>query len=161
MKMILRTFFVIGILGIIGCEQENQKSLDNNAVDTAAILKSIDSLGAVVQKAHTTGDAKLLASTWAKDGIFFNCGSEPVRGRDAIVAAITNMPALPPGSNMTVHPLEIEVLGRDWVYVSGVDSLKTATTGAQDQGVKTLSFSVIVKRTDEGWQTYRETLSPN
>lgn len=161
MKQNIGIILLTCVLAIVGCKNQNGKSTDHNKIDTTAILRSIDSLGAVVQKAHTTGDKKLLASTWAEDGIFINCQSEPVRGRDAIVTALTNMPPLPPGSNMTVHPLEIQVLSKDWAYVFGVDSLKIAMPGATTPVVSTMSFLVIVKKTKEGWQTYRETLSPN
>ena len=74
------------VLGIMGCQDQNEKFIALNDVDTTAILKSIDSLGAVVQIAHTAGDNKLLASTWAVDGIFINCESPPVNEGSKIFA---------------------------------------------------------------------------
>lgn len=161
MKQNIGIILLACVLGMVCCKNQHGNNTDHYAVDTTAILKSIDSLGAVVQKAHTTGDKKLLASTWAEDGIFINCQNEPIKGRDAIVTALTNMPPLPPGSNMTVHPLEIQVLSKDWAYILGVDSLKIAMPGSTTPVVNTMSFLVIVKKTKEGWQTYRETLSAN
>jgi uncharacterized protein (TIGR02246 family) len=115
----------------------------------------------MVQKAHDTKDSKLLASTWAKDGILTIAGSPPIRGRDPIVSAIGNMPPLPPGGKMTIHPIEVQVLSSEWAYVFGIDSLKYTPRGATEQVNKTSTFFVLVRKTPEGWQTYRETLSPN
>jgi uncharacterized protein (TIGR02246 family) len=129
-------------------------------VDTAAILASIDSLGAVVMRANETGDAELYATTWAADGMMSESGSAPIRGRDSIVAAFRRRPPLPPGATMTIHPTEIKVLGAEWVYVLGTDTLTFTPPGAA--AVKeSFTFLVLVRKTAEGWQSYREVLSSN
>ncbi len=115
----------------------------------------------MVQKAHDSRDNKLLASTWAKDGILTIAGSAPVTGRDSIVAALGNMPPLPPGGTMTIHPIEVKVLNAEWAYVWGIDSLKYTPPGTTKQVKETSTFFVLVRKTPEGWQTYRETLTPN
>ena len=148
------------IIGITACQQEVNR-ITQQTVDTAAIKASIDSLAGVVQKAHDTKDQKLLASTWAKDGIFIMAGQAPVYGRDAIVSAISNMPPLPPGGKMEIYPKEVQVLSAEWAYVLGVDTLKYTLPGATNEIVETSSFFVLVRKTPEGWQTYRETLTPN
>lgn len=121
----------------------------------------MDSLGAVVQKAYDTGDDKLLASTWAKDGILTVAGSPPVQGREAIVSVLRSMPPLPPGGKMEIHPIEIQVLAPEWAYVFGVDTLTYTPSGTTDPIKETSTFFVLIRKTPEGWQTYRETLSPN
>lgn len=164
----LRHFVFISLplfaaMGFWGCSTNNDRPLDpeETAIDTAAIIASIDSLGAVVQKAHDSGDEKILASTWAKDGILTMAGHPPVTGRENIVAAMRNLPPLPPGGQMEIHPLEIEVLNGEWAYVFGIDSLKYAEPGTGEPRVETSTFFVLVRKTDEGWQTYREILTPN
>jgi len=127
----------------------------------AAIGASLDSLGAIVMQANQTGDAELFASTWASDGIMSTSGSRPLHGRDSIVAAFRRRPALPPGSSMTIHPTEMEILSPEWAYVFGVDTLRYTPEGSAAPVTETLTFLVLVRKTAEGWQTYREVLSAN
>lgn len=160
-KTFLSTILLITVTSILSCKSGNEQRPEHARVDTTAIKASIDSLGAMVQKAHDTKDDKLLASTWAKDGIFIIAGSPPVRGRDAIVSALGNMPPLPPGGRMTIHPIEVQVLSPEWAYVLGIDSMIYTPPGANGLVKETSTFFVLVRKTPEGWQTYRETLSPN
>src|SRR5687767_13262581 len=93
------------------------------ALDSAAIRASIDSLAAKVMRANESGDAQLFATTWAKDGIMSDAGSPPVHGRDSIVAHFRRRPPLPPGARMTIHPTELQIQSAEWAYVMGVDTL--------------------------------------
>ncbi len=124
MKPILSVviLFII-VLSFPTCKSPDEQNPKYAAIDTAAIQKSIDSLGAIVQKAHDTKDNELMGSTWAKDGILTISGTPPIRGRDAIVNALASMPPLPPGGTMTIHPIEVQVLSSGWAYVFGIDSL--------------------------------------
>ena len=140
---------------------DHEHEHDYSVVDTASIKRSIDSLGGVVQKAHDNKDGKLLSSTWAADGILTIAGRPPIKGRDAIVSFLGEMPSLPPGGTMTIHPSEIEVLGAEWAYVFGIDSLKYTRPDTKKEVTETSTFFVLVKKTSEGWQTFRETLTPN
>lgn len=160
MKQLISITLFCLIMSITACQQEVSQTTQQT-VDTAAIKASIDSLAGVVQKAHDTKDEKLLASTWAKDGILIMAGQPPIYGREAIVSTLNNMPPLPPGGKMEIHPKEIEILSSEWAYVFGVDSLKYTAPGATNETVETTSFFVLVRKTTEGWQTYRETLTPN
>lgn len=156
----IAAFFGIAIT-ISACQQREKQPHQQPATDTTSIKASIDSLGRVVQKAHDTKDNELMASTWAKDGILIIAGRPPVFGRDAIVSALSNMPPLPPGAKMEIHPLDIHVMSSEWAYVLGVDTLKYTTPGTTKQTIETSTFLVLVRKTAEGWQTYRETLTPN
>lgn len=142
-------------------ERGEQQSGGGAAVDTAAIGASLDSLAAVVTRAHQTGNAELFASTWAQDGVMSAPGSPPVEGREAIVAEFRRRPPLPKGATMTIHPSEVRVLSGEWAYAFGVDSLTFTPEGATEPVKKTSTFLVLVRKTDEGWQTYREVLSAN
>ena len=162
MKSILAIAALFGIaISIPACQPQEKQALQQPPIDTTSIRASIDSLGRVVQKAHDTKDNELMASTWAKDGILIIAGRPPVFGRDAIVSALSKMPLLPPGGKMEIHPLDIQVMSSEWAYVLGVDSLKYTTPGTTRQNIETSTFFVLVRKTSEGWQTYRETLSPN
>jgi uncharacterized protein (TIGR02246 family) len=112
-------------------------------------------------QANQTGDAELFASTWARDGIMATPGSPAVHGRDSIVEVFRRRPPLPPGSSMTIHPTEMRILSPEWAYVFGVDTLSYTPEGAAEAVTETLTFLVLVRKTAEGWQTYREVLSAN
>jgi uncharacterized protein (TIGR02246 family) len=112
-------------------------------------------------RAEEAGDAELFATTWATDGIMSLPGNSPVHGRDSIVAYFRRRPPLPPGAKMTIHPTELQILGPAWAYVFGVDSLTYTPQGATTPVHKTSTFLVLLRKTSEGWQSYREVLSAN
>jgi hypothetical protein len=146
---------------ILSCQPRDQKKSGVAAIDTAAIKASIDSLGRVVQKSHDLNDSKMLSATWAKDGILVIAGRPPVRGRDAIVSTLTSMPPPPPGATMRLNVLDIQVMSPTWVYVFGIDSLKYTPLQSKVAVVETSTFFVVARKTSEGWQSFREILSPN
>jgi uncharacterized protein (TIGR02246 family) len=141
--------------------QTSQSATGNVTIDTAGILAAIDTLAAKMGRANETGDAELFGSAWAEDGILAYSGNAPIRGRASIVAAFRSRPPLPPGMTMSIHPTEIEVLSSEWAYVMGVDSLKQAPVGSAAPITKTSTFLVLLRKTDEGWQTYREAIAEN
>ena len=153
--------FLAALTQVFSCQPENPHESDIERIDTAAILASIDSLGGVVQKAHDTKDNNLLATTWAKNGVLIIAGSPPVYGRDSIVVRFRNMPSLPEGGSMKMNIVEVQVISSEWVYVFGIDSLKYFSSRKKDTINETSTFFVLVRKTPEGWQTFRETLSPN
>ena len=144
------------------CESGAEQPVAANArEDTVGVRASIDELAANVMRANETGDAVLFASTWAEDGIMSMPGGPPIRGRDAIVAAFRTRPPLPPGATMTIHPTEMEIMNGEWAYVMGVDTLTHTPPGAAEPVYETSTFLVLLRRTAEGWQTYREVLTTN
>jgi uncharacterized protein (TIGR02246 family) len=128
-------------------------------VDTLAILAALDSLAGAVTRADNTGDAELFAATWAEDGAMSAPGSPPVFGRDAIVSAFRRRPALPPGGTLKVIPIEIRVLSAEWAYAFGVDTLTYVPAGVQRPVKESSTFLVLIRKTSDGWKTYREVLS--
>ena len=148
------------LLGLVACQPQGQQG-QRAAVDTAAIQSKLDSVGRLVSRANRTGDAELFASTWAKEGILSRAGQPLLRGRDSIVAAFSQRPPLPPGADMTLHPIEMRVLSGEWAYAFGVDSLTYTPDGAAEPVTETSTFLVLIRKTPEGWKTYREVLSAN
>jgi uncharacterized protein (TIGR02246 family) len=146
---------------LVACQPQDRQRADGAAIDTAAILASLDSLAAAVAKADNSGDADQFGATWAEDGIMSVPGSPLVRGRDAIVSAFRNRPPLPPGGTMKITPLEIRVLSADWAYAFGVDTLTYTPPGATEPKKETSTFLVLIRKTPEGWKTYREVLAAN
>jgi ketosteroid isomerase-like protein len=160
---LLATTLSLGLmtLGFAACQPQGGGQGQQAAVDTAAIQSKLDSLGRLVSRANRTGDAELFASTWAKEGIMSGAGQPLVRRRDSIVAAFKQRPPLPPGAKMTIHPIEMRVLSGQWAYAFGVDSLTYTPDGAAEPVTETSTFLVLIRKTPEGWKTYREVLSAN
>ena len=151
---------VVSAGSLAGCQPQDLPQPDQSAtVDTAAIRSSLDSLAAAVMRADNTGDAELYASTWADDGIMSVSGSPPVLGRDSIISAFKRRPPLPPGSTLQINPIEIRVLSAEWAYAFGVDTLSYTPKGEQEPIKETSTFLVLIRKTPEGWKTYREVLS--
>lgn len=161
-RLLLILFVVVGMLSFGACQQQNERSPDQGAaVDTAAIRASLDSLAKVVSRANRTGDAELYASTWAMDGAMSGAGKPLIQGRDSIVAAFKRRPPLPPGAEMTIHPIEMRVLNEERAYAFGVDSLTYTPENAAEPVTETSTFLVLIRKTPDGWKTYREVLSAN
>jgi uncharacterized protein (TIGR02246 family) len=155
---------ITAVIGIIGsaCESRVEPRSDaSESFDTTAIRRSIDSLAANVMRAHETGDAELFATTWAVDGMMSDAGSLPVYGRDSIVARFRRRPPLPAGAKMTIHPTELRIQSPEWAYVMGVDTLRLTPPNAGSRVLQTFTFLVVLRKTSEGWQSYREVLSAN
>jgi ketosteroid isomerase-like protein len=62
---------------------------------------------------------------------------------------------------MRIHPIEMRVLSGQWAYAFGVDSLTYVPDGAGEPVTETSTFLVLIRKTPEGWKTYREVLSAN
>ncbi|MBA2331022.1 MAG: DUF4440 domain-containing protein [Flavisolibacter sp.] len=112
-------------------------------------------------EAHAKKDAALFGSTWMQDGIMSLPGAPMAVGKDAIVNAFKNQPALPPGADFKINPLEIKVINEDWAYVFGVDSLTMTPLGYTVPQKQTFTFLVLLRKTADGWKNYREVLSAN
>ena len=62
---------------------------------------------------------------------------------------------------MTIHPTELRIQSEEWAYVMGVDTLRFSPPNAATPVQQTFTFLVVLHKTPEGWQTYREVLSAN
>jgi hypothetical protein len=62
---------------------------------------------------------------------------------------------------MTIHPTELQIINGEWAYVMGVDTLSYTPQGSAAPVKETSTFLAVLRKTAEGWQTYREVLSPH
>jgi uncharacterized protein (TIGR02246 family) len=145
----------------VSCTNSEQRQAETTKVDTAALLKSIDTLAAKMGEAHANNDAALFGSTWMEDGIMSLSGQPMAVGKDAIVNSFKNQPPLPPGADFKINPLEIKVINQDWAYAFGVDSLNFTPVGYSVPQKQTFTFLVLLRNTPDGWKNYREVLSAN
>jgi ketosteroid isomerase-like protein len=123
-------------------------------LENAEIMNALGELAERVKRAYETNDADLYISAFDLDAIVSMPESRPVQGREALLTAFRNRPALPPGATFAVEPLEIEPLSSDWAYAFGKDILRFA-----GGTVRTMTFLVLIKRTPNGWKTFREVVS--
>jgi uncharacterized protein (TIGR02246 family) len=151
----------ITIISLVACKNAEQRQAETRNADTAALLRSIDTLAAKMGEAHAKKDAALFGSTWMEDGIMSLPGQPMAVGKDAIVNSFKNQPALPPGADFKINPLEIKVIDKDWAYAFGVDSLTMTPVGYNVPQKQTFTFLVLLRNTPDGWKNYREVLSAN
>jgi len=118
------------------------------------IMVALEQLADTVKRSYAEDDVELYLSAFDRDAIVSMPGLTPVRGHDALRNLFVNRPALPPGANFTVEPLEISPLSSDWAYAFGTDTLELP-----DGKKETMTFLVLIRKTEEGWKTFREVLS--
>lgn len=118
------------------------------------IMTALNLLADTVKKAYATNDVGLYLSAFEPDAIVSMPRMPPVHGHDELREAFLNRPELPPGATFEVNPLEIEALSSEWAYAFGNDTLEFA-----DGTKESMTFVVLIRKTDEGWKTFREVLS--
>lgn len=129
--------------------------------DAEKIGSALTELAETVKSAYATNDAELYASTLADDAIVSMPGTTPVRGRAALKAAFESRPPLPAGATFEVNPTEFEIINDDWAYAFGTDTLTLPAGEGGSPIVQTMTFMVLIRRTSEGWKTFREVVSAN
>ena len=134
---------------------------DEEKFDAARIRSELTELAETVKSAYATNDAELYASTLADDAIVSMPGTTPVRGRAALKAAFESRPPLPAGATFEVNPAELEIINDEWAYAFGTDTLTLPAEQGGSPIIHTMTFMVLIRRTSEGWKTFREVLSAN
>ena len=122
--------------------------------EQADIMAALGELADTIKRAYASDNADLYLSAFDEDAIVSMPGAPPVRGYKALRELFENRPALPPGATFQVNPLELEALSSHWAYAFGTDTLEFA-----DGNKKTMTFLVLIRKTAEGWKTFREVLS--
>ena len=83
----------------------------------------------------------------------------PIRGRSALKAAFESRSPVPPGAKFEVVPTELEIINGDWAYAFGIDTLTIPRGGDEPPVIQTMTFMVLIRRTPDGWKTFREVIS--
>src|SRR5687767_4520719 len=125
-----------------------------NESERSEIMIELERLADTIKRAYATNDIDLYLSAFDEDAIVSMPATPPGRGHDALRAAFLNRPELPPGATFEVMPLEIEPLSSDWAYAFGTDTLQLAPAVTQ-----TMTFLVLIRKTEKGWKTFREVIS--
>lgn len=118
------------------------------------IMAALAKLADIVKRSYAEDDVELYVSAFDRDAIVSMPGIPPVRGHDALRTLFMNRPALPPGATFKVEPLEISPMSSNWAYAFGTDTLDLS-----DGRKETMTFLVLIRKTEGGWKTFREVLS--
>jgi len=125
------------------------------------IMAALGALAETIKQAHATDDVDLYLSAFDEDAIVSMPNIPPVRGHDALRAAFENRPQLPPGATFKVEPLELEPLCQEWAYAFRTETLEYQPPGSAGHIRETMTFLVLIRKTPEGWKTFREVVSPD
>lgn len=118
------------------------------------IMSALGAMANVIKQAYATNDVELYLSAFDADAIVSKPNEPPVRGHDDLREAFLHRPQLPPGATFEVNPTEFVVMSSDWAYVYGTDTLTLP-----DGPTETMTFLVLIRKTADGWKTFREVLS--
>ena len=118
------------------------------------IKVALGELGATIQRAFVDNDVETYLSAFDEDAVTSLPGSPPMRGHNALRNFFENRPGFPPGATFSIQPLEIEPLCPDWGYAYGTDVI-----ALPDGSTQTMTFLVLLRRTENGWKTFREVVS--
>lgn len=132
---------------------------NDTGFDAAEISAALKKLAETVKTAYKNNDAEMYASAFAEDAIVSMPGTAPIRGRDALRAAFESRPTLPPGAVFEVDPTELEIINGEWAYAFGTDTLTIPNPDASHSMIETMTFMVLIRKTPDGWKTFREVVS--
>ena len=128
-------------------------------VNREAVSAALIDLAETIKRAYTNDDADLYASAFSEDAIVSMPGVPPIRGLDALKEAFRSRPPLPPGATFEVIPTELEIINGEWAYAFGTDTLTIPAGDGAPPIVHTMTFMVLIRKTPEGWKTFREVVS--
>ena len=129
------------------------------ASEKTEIYAALGELANTIKRAYATNDADMYASAFTDDAVVSMPGTPPVRGRDALKKVFESRPPLPAGAVFEVDPAELEIINGEWAYAFGTDTLSIPNAEAGDPIIETMTFMVLIRKTPEGWKTFREVVS--
>lgn len=132
---------------------------DSIQIDREAIRTALNDLAETIKRAYRNDDADLYVSAFSEDAIVSMPGLPPIRGLDALKEVFRSRPPLPPGATFEVDPTELEIINGEWAYAFGTDTLTIPAGDGTPPIVQTMSFMVLIRKTPEGWKTFREVVS--
>ena len=132
---------------------------DKVQFDGEAIAAALSDLAETIKRAYRNDDADLYASAFSEDAIVSMPGVPPIRGLEELKAAFRSRPPLPPGATFEVDPTELEIINGEWAYAFGTDTLTIPAGDGVPPIIQTMTFMVLIRKTPEGWKTFREVVS--
>lgn len=143
------------LLALAACRPQGQEDgTAVAAVDTAAVLASLDSLRSAYAQAVADGDWQRLGTMVTEDARIVNAGGE---AWDAALAAAADAGTpFPPGATLEINSAEVGVLAADWAYDMGTGVMTWTPEGADEPRTVRDTYLVLLHRTADGWKVHRE-----
>lgn len=151
---------LVFMTGMVACQQPDQQQ-DGvaEAVDTTAVVATIDSIGMMAEQAYSEGDVGQIAEFFHPEITYSPMGDPPIRGRDSVVAYENRI--LPQGATIDFSPIETQVLSSEWAYTLGTATLRYTPEGVTEEQSVTATYLDVFRHTDDGWKLYRSVVSAN
>jgi uncharacterized protein (TIGR02246 family) len=129
------------------------------ASEKTEIFAALQELANTIKQAYAANDADMYASAFTDDAVVSMPGTPPVRGRDALKKVFESRPPLTAGAVFEVDPAELEVINSEWAYAFGTDTFTIPNADEEHPVVETMTFMVLIRKTPDGWKTFREVVS--
>ncbi len=144
----------VAALFLGACEPQAREATAAAAVDTAAVLASVDSLRDAYQRAVADRDWQRLGGMVAEGAIMVMPGGA---AWDSLQAGSEE--PFPEGATLEISSMETGVLGADWAYDMGSGAVTWTPEGSDEARTLRDTYLVLLHRTEEGWKVYREVAS--
>lgn len=141
-------------LGVAACQPQTPPAEGAAAVDTAAILASIDSLRSAYQDAVADRDWERLGGMVTSEAVMVPPGDA---AWDSLYAAAEG--PFPEGATLEIASTEVGVLSADWAYDMGNGTVTWTPEGAAEPRTLRDTYLVLLHRTEDGWKVHREVAS--
>ena len=148
--LLIATAFV-AILG--ACEGESSRQ--QGAVDPSAIRAEIDQLRSEYEAAVAKGAPEAIATLLADGAVMVRPGAPDWA---AMAAAASGAP-FPPGAKITITPIEVVALSKEWAYEFGTSVTTYTPAGADTAQQLRDTYLILFRNTGDGWKAYREVAS--
>jgi uncharacterized protein (TIGR02246 family) len=145
LRISLLSIPLAALLGIVIAAENapnNSAPPTSRAVDEKAIRELAQALAAAFEK----GDAAAFANFWTAEGEYCDEGSEPIRGRDALVKAYGDFFAKRTGAKASVKTESVRFLGQDAALEEG-----TFTVQSPGMPAKANRYSSLYVREGGHW----------
>jgi ketosteroid isomerase-like protein len=144
-------FVAIALVAFLGaCQDEEQP-----AVDPSAFRAEIDQLRSEYEAAVAEGATDAMAAVLADGAVMVRPGGPDW---DAMAAAASGAP-FPPGAKITITPIEVVALSKEWAYEFGTAVTTYTLDGADKEQRLRDTYLILLRNTGDGWKAYREVAS--
>ncbi len=124
-------------------------------VGQTAFRAEIDQLRSEYEAAVAKGAPDAMAALLA-DGVVMVRPGAP--DWDAMAVAASGAP-FPPGARITITPIEVVALSKEWAYEFGTSVTTYTPDGADEPQQLRDTYLILFRNTGDGWKAYREVAS--
>ena len=132
-----------------------QNSEQQSAINPSAFRAEIDQLRSEYEAAVAKGSTDAMAALLADGAVMVRPGGPDW---DAMAAVASGAP-FPPGAKITITPIEVVTLSKEWAYEFGTAVTTYTPVGADKAHQLRDTYLILLRNTGDGWKAYREVAS--